>query len=92
MLRVFFVYLNTLTFLLQVKCHWLGSNFEEEGADGNDITRTNVPDIRLSYRYVHYTYNLVWKWVYTEFLLCFGNKDIFYILQFYINYLFTILL
>jgi len=33
------------------KSHWLGPNWEREGVAGNDITRTNVSDIRVSYRY-----------------------------------------
>jgi len=33
------------------KNHWLGPNWEREGVAGNDITRTNVSDIRVSYRY-----------------------------------------
>jgi len=35
----------------EVKNYWLGPNFRREGVAGNDITRTNVPDIRVSYRY-----------------------------------------
>jgi len=34
-----------------VKQHWLGPNYTREGVAGNDMTRTNVPDIRVSYRY-----------------------------------------
>lgn len=34
-----------------VKKHWLGSNFRKEGVAGNDVKRTNVPDIRVAYRY-----------------------------------------
>jgi len=33
------------------KTHWLGPNHTREGVAGNDITRTNVSDIRVSYRY-----------------------------------------
>ncbi|TGZ73554.1 hypothetical protein CRM22_001446 [Opisthorchis felineus] len=33
------------------KSHWLGANYKEEGVMGNDITRSNVPNIRTSYRY-----------------------------------------
>lgn len=36
---------------LQVKSHWLGPNYTKEGPEGNDIRRTNVPDIRVSYRH-----------------------------------------
>ena len=35
---------------IQVKQHWLGPNYTREGVAGNDMTRTNVPDIRVSYR------------------------------------------
>ncbi|KAL8596222.1 AMP deaminase 2 [Nucella lapillus] len=35
----------------QVKQHWLGPNYMHEGVGGNDITRSNVPDIRIAYRY-----------------------------------------
>ena len=38
--------------LLQVKQHWLGPNYRRDGVAGNDMTRTNVPDIRVAYRYV----------------------------------------
>ncbi|CAG0883498.1 unnamed protein product [Darwinula stevensoni] len=33
------------------KQHWIGPNYEREGVAGNDIKRTNVPDIRIAYRY-----------------------------------------
>ena len=35
---------------MQVKQHWLGPDYLEEGVAGNDIHRTNVPDIRVTYR------------------------------------------
>ncbi|XP_075748782.1 AMP deaminase isoform X11 [Rhipicephalus microplus] len=35
----------------KVKQYWLGPNYQREGPTGNDITRTNVPDIRVAYRY-----------------------------------------
>ncbi|CAI4225945.1 unnamed protein product [Auanema sp. JU1783] len=35
----------------KVKVHWLGPNYKEEGVMGNDINRTNVPDIRVSFRH-----------------------------------------
>lgn len=34
----------------KMKQYWLGPNYTKEGVAGNDITRTNVPDIRVSYR------------------------------------------
>ncbi|CAH1163717.1 unnamed protein product [Phaedon cochleariae] len=33
------------------KQYWLGPNYTREGVAGNDIARTNVPDIRVAYRY-----------------------------------------
>ncbi|KAG8589164.1 hypothetical protein GDO81_006284 [Engystomops pustulosus] len=35
----------------KVKSYWLGPNYLREGPEGNDIRRTNVPDIRVGYRY-----------------------------------------
>ncbi|XP_043236101.1 AMP deaminase 2-like [Amphibalanus amphitrite] len=35
----------------ETKKHWLGPNYTREGVAGNDVTRTNLPDIRVSYRY-----------------------------------------
>ncbi|CAG4956920.1 unnamed protein product [Colias eurytheme] len=35
----------------EMKQYWLGPNYTKEGVAGNDITRTNVPDIRVSFRY-----------------------------------------
>ena len=34
-----------------MKQHWLGPNYMHEGVGGNDISRTNVPNIRIAYRY-----------------------------------------
>lgn len=34
----------------QTKKNWLGRNYAEDGPAGNDITRTNVPNIRVAYR------------------------------------------
>ena len=33
------------------KSFWLGKNFKEEGVKGNNITYTNVPNIRVAYRF-----------------------------------------
>ena len=33
------------------KKFWIGKNYQAEGEAGNDINRTNVPDIRMRYRY-----------------------------------------
>eukprot|EP00092_Neocalanus_flemingeri_P075416 GFUD01093427.1.p1 GENE.GFUD01093427.1~~GFUD01093427.1.p1 ORF type:complete len:789 (-),score=232.98 GFUD01093427.1:236-2602(-) len=41
----------TSGFSHQVKQHWLGPNYTREGVEGNDMTRTNVPDIRVAYRH-----------------------------------------
>ena len=38
-------------FLADVKKHCLGSNYKKKGMQGNDIRKTNVPDIRIAYRY-----------------------------------------
>ena len=35
----------------QVKQHWLGQYYDEEGVAGNDITRTNIPNVQVAYRY-----------------------------------------
>lgn len=34
----------------QLKRHWLGKKFDTPGLPGGDIEKTNVPDIRVSYR------------------------------------------
>lgn len=31
--------------------YWLGPDYQEAGVAGNDIRRTNVPSIRIAYRY-----------------------------------------
>jgi len=35
----------------EYKQYWLGPHYMEEGPEGNDIRRTNVPDVRVSYRH-----------------------------------------
>lgn len=35
----------------KVKSYWLGPHYLQEGQEGNDIRRTNVPDIRVAYRF-----------------------------------------
>ncbi|KAH3666818.1 hypothetical protein OGAPHI_003267 [Ogataea philodendri] len=35
----------------KLKQHWLGANYVLPGSDGNDIEKTNVPDIRMAYRH-----------------------------------------
>jgi AMP deaminase len=34
-----------------LKKHWLGKNFDQQGPLGNNISKTNVPNIRICYRY-----------------------------------------
>ncbi|KAJ3162014.1 AMP deaminase [Geranomyces michiganensis] len=36
---------------MQIKKHWLGEQCNFHGPAGNDIQKTNVPNIRLAYRY-----------------------------------------
>lgn len=38
-------------FTHKIKQNWLGPNYTKEGVAGNDISRTNVPDIRVAFRY-----------------------------------------
>ena len=45
------IYITYYTLPIQVKQHWIG-NYQEDGPGGNDITRSNVPNIRISYRYI----------------------------------------
>ncbi|KAJ8316409.1 hypothetical protein KUTeg_006423, partial [Tegillarca granosa] len=35
----------------ETKQAWLGPKYTKEGVAGNDVSRTNVPDIRVAYRY-----------------------------------------
>jgi AMP deaminase len=35
----------------EFKQHWIGPNYQREGVPGNEIKRTNLPNIRVSYRY-----------------------------------------
>lgn len=34
----------------QIKSHWIGKDFNKNGVEGNDVGKTNVPDIRINYR------------------------------------------
>jgi AMP deaminase len=43
-------FINTILISIQIKQYWLGPNYTKEGVAGNDISRTNVPDIRVAYR------------------------------------------
>ncbi|KAI5306001.1 hypothetical protein KEM56_002574 [Ascosphaera pollenicola] len=38
-------------FEMQLKHHWLGKNCHIRGPDGNNVAKTNVPDIREAFRY-----------------------------------------
>ena len=44
-------FLHPMLLHIQVKQHWIGQSYHEEGPGGNDITRTNVPNIRVAYRH-----------------------------------------
>jgi len=35
---------------MEVKRHWLGQSWYLPGAAGNDMNKTNVPNLRLEYR------------------------------------------
>jgi len=35
----------------ELKTYWLGPKYREDGVEGNDIRRTNVPDVRITYRF-----------------------------------------
>lgn len=35
----------------RVKQHWIGYHYKQEGVAGNDIQRTNLPDIRVAFRH-----------------------------------------
>ncbi|CAH0594496.1 unnamed protein product [Chrysodeixis includens] len=35
----------------EMKMHWLGPEYLNEGPEGNDITHSNVPDVRIAYRH-----------------------------------------
>ncbi|KAJ0173440.1 hypothetical protein K1T71_010589 [Dendrolimus kikuchii] len=35
----------------EMKQYWLGGEYLREGPEGNDITRTNIPDVRISFRH-----------------------------------------
>ncbi|GES78258.1 AMP deaminase [Rhizophagus clarus] len=38
-------------FEIEVKKHWLGKDWRLSGPDGNNIHKTNVPEIRMKFRY-----------------------------------------
>ena len=51
-----------------MKSYWLGPHYIKEGQEGNDIRRTNVPDIRVEYRYetMCEELNLITQAIHTE--------------------------
>lgn len=38
-------------FEYELKKHWIGHHFNAKGVDGNDLEKTNVPDLRVCYRF-----------------------------------------
>ena len=36
---------------LQIKMHWVHKHYWKPGPDGNDIHKTNVPNLRMRFRY-----------------------------------------
>ncbi|KAA8916376.1 hypothetical protein TRICI_001485 [Trichomonascus ciferrii] len=45
-------------FEAEIKKHWLGKNYTEPGPAGNSMEKTNVPDVRMSYRYETYLHEI----------------------------------
>eukprot|EP01117_Protostelium_nocturnum_P009497 TRINITY_DN3387_c0_g1_i1.p1 TRINITY_DN3387_c0_g1~~TRINITY_DN3387_c0_g1_i1.p1 ORF type:complete len:753 (+),score=234.64 TRINITY_DN3387_c0_g1_i1:66-2261(+) len=43
-----------------LKIHWIGQNYWIEGTQGNDITKTNVPNIRIHFRWNNLSDELKW--------------------------------
>ncbi|KAG2201548.1 hypothetical protein INT47_007425 [Mucor saturninus] len=35
----------------KIKQRWIGKNYQKSGVEGNDMSKTNVPNIRVDYRY-----------------------------------------
>ena len=44
-----FCYYATVS--MQIKMHWVCKNYWKPGPDGNDIHKTNVPNLRMRFRY-----------------------------------------
>lgn len=61
-----------------MKSYWLGPNYLKEGPEGNDIRRTNVPDIRVAYRYetLSQELTLITQAVQTEMLETIQEEDL----------------
>ena len=36
---------------LQIKMHWVCASYWKSGPDGNDVHKTNVPNLRMRFRY-----------------------------------------
>jgi hypothetical protein len=47
---IFFCVSTASYFEPQLKKHWVGENYTKCGSLGNDITKTNVSNIRLAFR------------------------------------------
>lgn len=47
----------------QVKKHWVGAHYWRPGPEGNDIHKTNVPNLRMRFRYdtLHQELDMVLK-------------------------------
>ena len=41
------------------KSHWLGSNYYKKGPNGNDVHKTNVPNMRVEFRHEVWIYLLI---------------------------------
>ncbi|XP_036007158.1 AMP deaminase 2 isoform X2 [Fundulus heteroclitus] len=61
----------------KVKSYWLGPSYYKEGPESNDIRRTNVPDIRVAYRFETLTeeLNLITHAVRTDELDSIDEED-----------------
>ena len=44
--------------VMQIKMHWVCANYWKSGPDGNDIHKTNVPNLRMRFRYDCHTEEL----------------------------------
>lgn len=49
-----------------IKRHWLGDNYQAPGPDGNEMEKTNVPDVRLSFREETYNHEISLMQKYTN--------------------------
>lgn len=44
-------FVSNMIDIWQVKRHWIGDDYKKEGTAGNDVHKTNVPDIRVAFRH-----------------------------------------